>query len=172
MIWAALEEIMPLRWWYTSAVILLLCGFIINFVQFIRLNRRMKQYLASSKTLQTFMSGRHLDSILQDCQDKIDQQDRDLNELDDRLARAEAKLRAGVDRAELMRFRAFEKEGSDLSFAFALLNQEGSGVVLSSINSRDEARVYAKPVENGESTYPLTNEERQVINLAREGNRV
>ena len=72
----------------------------------------------------------------------------------------------------MVRFRAFEDIGSDLSFAFALLNQEGSGVVLSSIFNREDSRVYAKPINQGQSTYPLTEEEKQVINKALQGHKV
>ena len=57
--------------------------------------------------------------------------DQELKACNVRLKQIELKLRVGVDRAELLRFSAFENMGSDLSFAFALLNQEGSGVVLS-----------------------------------------
>jgi hypothetical protein len=68
-----------------------------------------------------------------------------------------------ISTARLVRFNAFDDVGSDLSFSLALLDDEQNGVVLSSIYGRDESRVYAKPVRAGESTYPLTEEERMAI---------
>lgn len=164
---------MLLQWWGICALALLLViAFIINILMYRRLNRRMRLFEASSLTLQTFMSGHQLDVLLQENTQKLIHQEQELNKIDTRLDKVELKLRASVDRAELLRFRAFENVGSDLSFAFALLNQEGSGVVLSSIHNREEARVYAKPVKEGISTYSLTGEEKEVINRAMLGQKI
>ena len=164
---------MPLLWWGISVLtILLVIGFVINILLYRRLNRRMKNFEASSSTLQTFMSGHHLDTLLQEFNQKQAQQEQALAKLDTKLSKVELKLRVGVDRAELLRFQAFDKMGSDLSFAFALLNQEGSGVVLSSIHNRDESRVYAKPIKEGVSTYSLTGEEKEVIERAMVGQKI
>lgn len=164
---------MPLLWWGISALgILLVIAFFINIILYRRLNRRMKLFESSSLTLQTFMSGDQLDTLLRENTQKMTRQEQELNKIDARLSQMEIKLRAGVDRAELLRFRAFENVGSDLSFAFALLNQEGSGVVLSSIHNREESRVYAKPIKEGLSTYSLTGEEKEVIDRAMLGQKI
>ena len=164
---------MPLLWWGISALtIFLVIAFLINNLLYRRLNRRMKRFESSSLALQTFMSGHQLDTLLQEYIQKLARQEQGFNKLDTRLSTVEIKLRAGVDRAELIRFRAFENVGSDLSFAFALLNQEGSGVVLSSIHNRDESRVYAKPIKAGVSTYSLTDEEKEVIDRAMLGQKI
>lgn len=164
---------MPLPWWGISVLtILLVIAFVINILLYRRLNRRMKNFEASSSTLQTFMSGHHLDTLLQEYNQKQAQQEQALGKLETKLSKVELKLRVGVDRAELLRFQAFDNMGSDLSFAFALLNQEGSGVVLSSIHNRDESRVYAKPIKEGVSTYSLTGEEKEVIDRAMVGQKI
>lgn len=164
---------MPIVWWGISALaIILLITFLINILLYRRLNRRMKQFESYSITLQTFMSGNNLDTLLQEYIQKLALQGQESNKIDTRLSLVEKKLRTGVDRAELLRFRAFENVGSDLSFAFALLNQEGSGVVLSSIHNRDESRVYAKPIKEGMSTYSLTGEEKEVIDRAMLGQKI
>jgi len=164
---------MPMPWWGISVVTLLLIfAFIMNISLYRRLNRRMKRFEASSITLQTFLSGHQLDTLLQECVQKLVHQEQLYNEISTRLTRNENKLRDGVDRAELLRFKAFENVGSDLSFALALLNQDGNGVILSSIHSREESRVYAKPVKAGISTYSLTGEEKEVINRAMHGQKI
>jgi hypothetical protein len=67
----------------------------------------------------------------------------------------------------IVRFNAFEDTGSDLSFAVALLDADYNGVVLSSIFGRNESRTYAKPVVAGQSSYFLTNEEKEALDMAR-----
>lgn len=79
--------------------------------------------------------------------------------LQDAVARA-------VQRIGLVRFDAFEDLGGMLSFAVAMLDQEGSGVVLSSINGRNETRIYAKPIEHGASRINLSGEEEEAIRRA------
>ena len=164
-----LQGIMPLAWWSICALTIML--FILILLT-ISLFRRMKRFESSYVTLQTFMSGQQLDILFQEFIHRVNEQGGTLDECDKRLTLVEQKMRAGVDRAELLRFRAFENIGSDLSFALALLNQEGSGVVLSSIYNREESRVYAKPINEGNSTYPLTDEEKQVINRAMQGQKI
>jgi len=68
----------------------------------------------------------------------------------------------------IVRFNAFSENGSDLSYAVAFVNTAGNGVVLSSIYGRDESRTYAKPIVKGQSTYALTNEEKEAIQKASE----
>jgi len=171
--WAILENIMPLVWLGISALtIVTVIAFILNILFYRRLKLRMKRFEASSLALQTFMSGQKLDTLLQECIQKVHHQEQKFNKIDTRLSMAETKLRVGVDRVELLRFRAFENVGSDLSFAFALLNQEGSGIVLSSIHNREESRVYAKPIKEGLSTYSLTGEEKEVIDRAMLGQKI
>ena len=66
----------------------------------------------------------------------------------------------------VVRYNPFHDTGSDQSFAIALVDGHGNGVVLSSLHARDATRVYAKPLQKWESTYPLTEEEKQAIALA------
>ena len=66
-----------------------------------------------------------------------------------------------------VRFNPFKgTSGSNQSFATALLNEEGNGVVLSSIYSREHVSVFAKPLKAHASEYELTEEERGAIEEA------
>ena len=71
-----------------------------------------------------------------------------------------------VQKIGVVRFNAFDNTGSDLSFAVAMLDSFGDGVVISSLFARDETRTYAKPVEKGQSKYHLSDEEREAITKA------
>src|SRR5207244_9349095 len=73
---------------------------------------------------------------------------------------------SSVHRVALFRYDAFEDVGGRLSFSCALLDEHGTGVVLTSINGRQETRVYAKPVTAGTSTYNLSAEEEEAIRQA------
>ena len=50
----------------------------------------------------------------------------------------------------------------------ALTDEDGNGVVISSLHSRDVTRVYGKPLAGWVSPYPLTEEEGQAIKKARD----
>lgn len=86
---------------------------------------------------------------------------------DARLAELERVARAEVARVGFIRYNAFDDVGSDLSFALALLNGDGDGVVLSSIYSREETRTYGKGVKGYASVVDASREERAAIEAAR-----
>jgi hypothetical protein len=66
----------------------------------------------------------------------------------------------------VVRFDAFEDMGGRLSFSAALLDGNGDGVVITSINGRQDTRCYAKRVTKASSVHNLTDEERQAIREA------
>jgi len=66
----------------------------------------------------------------------------------------------------LVRYDAFEDVGGRLSFSCALLDEHGKGVVVTSINGRQDTRVYAKPIVDATSTYNLSTEEDEAIRQA------
>lgn len=61
------------------------------------------------------------------------------------------------------RYNAFSNQGSDMSFSIAIINDAKDGAVFSGLHSRDNTYVYAKPIDKGESPYPLTPEEQKAI---------
>jgi len=63
----------------------------------------------------------------------------------------------------IIRFNPFSGVGSDQSFSIALLDGNNDGVIITSIYARDENRIYAKPIKNGKSEYPLSQEEENAI---------
>jgi hypothetical protein len=75
-------------------------------------------------------------------------------------------IEGSVRNVALLRYDAFEDVGGRLSFSCALLDDAGNGVVLTSINGRQETRVYAKPVQQGGSSYNLSLEEEEAIRRA------
>jgi hypothetical protein len=86
-----------------------------------------------------------------------------LNALEQEL---EASSRLALQKVGIVRFNPFQDSGGDQSFAIALLDQGGTGVVLSSLHGRAETRIFAKQVVNGRSTHSLSDEEQQAIKAA------
>jgi hypothetical protein len=78
----------------------------------------------------------------------------------------QVEIEGSVRNVALLRYDAFEDVGGRLSFSCAMLDEHGSGVVLTSINGRQETRVYAKPVTGGVSTHNLSLEEEEAIRRA------
>ena len=71
-----------------------------------------------------------------------------------------------IQRVGLVRFNPFSSVGSDQSFSIALLDGSNTGIVITSLFSREGNRVYAKPLEKGISKYSLSEEEKEAIRKA------
>lgn len=67
----------------------------------------------------------------------------------------------------VVRYDAFGEMGGHLSWSFALLDDRGNGVVLTSIHGRSDSRTYAKNVTGWSSSQQLSPEEEEAIGLAR-----
>ncbi len=76
------------------------------------------------------------------------------------------KLRKSIRGLETIRFNPFPDQGGNQSFAIGMLNEDGDGVVVSSLYSRERMSIFAKPIKNKKSEYELTAEEREVLKKA------
>jgi hypothetical protein len=88
----------------------------------------------------------------------------------EKLEIVDKKIKKTVSGNETVRFNPFKGNGSgsNQSFATALVNSEGDGVILSSIYSREHLSVFSKPIKNMSSEYELTSEEKTALQKARE----
>jgi Protein of unknown function (DUF4446) len=77
----------------------------------------------------------------------------------------------GLRDMAVIRYDALQEMSGQMSFSLALLNSQGDGVVLSSINGRAETRTYAKVVIGGKGTQDLSPEEEEAVRVARMGQR-
>jgi Protein of unknown function (DUF4446) len=91
--------------------------------------------------------------------------------LDTRMRVAEDRLDGAVAYRALIRYDAYGEMSGRQSTSIALLDSRRSGVVLSSIHHRDQARLYAKQVYEGQGELELSPEEDEAIKLALEGDR-
>jgi Protein of unknown function (DUF4446) len=88
------------------------------------------------------------------------------NALDRRVATAESRLDGAISHRALVRYDAYGEMSGRRSTSIALLDATASGVVVSSIHHRDQARVYAQEIQGGRSEHELSPEEAQAVDLA------
>jgi hypothetical protein len=88
---------------------------------------------------------------------------------EDRLLELELTARYHALRVGFLRFSSFTDAGPDLSYALALLNSEGDGVVVTSIYSREECRTFGKRVRKFAADQETSKEEQDAIAQARAG---
>jgi hypothetical protein len=110
--------------------------------------------------------GKDLEPLLLELLEKTNAVFRKQQQIEERLTNNQILAERHFQNWSLVRFQAFENTGGDQSFAFAMLDALGDGIVMSSIFGREEARVYCKPVQKGSSNYPLSDEEKQAIDKA------
>ncbi len=107
-----------------------------------------------------------LRGILQGQSQQIQRLERAIRALHSVDKKQQTQIEGSVRKVALLRYDAFEDVGGRLSFSCALLDDDGNGVVLTSINGRQETRVYAKPVAQGTSSHNLSLEEEEAIRRA------
>lgn len=123
-----------------------------------------------SKKSELFFSGKKGENL----EEIINTQSKDLRNLDkeiQQLFEGTNKLHKlalrGLHKVGVVRFNPFKDLGGNQSFAISLLDGKNSGIVISSLHTREGTRVYAKPILSGESEkYPLTEEEQRAIKIS------
>jgi Protein of unknown function (DUF4446) len=89
--------------------------------------------------------------------------------LDGRLAATETALRGAISHSSLVRYDAYNELSGQQSMSIALLDEEQSGIVLSCIHHRDQARVYGKRVLGGRGELEFSPEETEAVRVAMAG---
>lgn len=117
-------------------------------------------------SLLTGSQGANLEDLLrrhfEDRQHLTDQ----LADATERINVLERKIKSAKRYAGLVRYDAFEEIGGSQSFAMAIYDEEGNGVVLTSQVGREGGRVYGKALVNGKSDRNLSVEEESAIKHA------
>jgi hypothetical protein len=89
-----------------------------------------------------------------------------VRKLEGRDAELDGRLRGAITQCGVVRYDAMGEMTGRQSSSVALLDSEGTGVVMSSILHREQARLYAKPVTQGRSEFDLSPEEQQALDVA------
>lgn len=139
-----------------AVVFVLLITFVILVIY---LRKTTKRYKALMKGVQ----GQNLEEGIWANEKKLQQVFFEMNVFRERLEVVEEIAQKSIQKVGLLRFDAFEDTGGELSYALALLDKNNSGVVVSSIFGRDDARTYCKYIVKGKAKQPLSAEEEKAI---------
>ncbi|MCL6589743.1 MAG: DUF4446 family protein [Firmicutes bacterium] len=135
---------------------------LVGLFYFIMANSRLRKY----RQLLRSSNGRDLETVLLNYSETTQFVASKINQFEQIFNQNLAHEAKHIQKVGLVRFKAFQNSGGDQSFALALLDADGDGIVMSSIFGREEARVYCKPVSQGTSTYPISEEEKEAIEKA------
>ena len=112
------------------------------------------------------VKGTDIETLVLGYFDKIDEVKKDTAETKEKSIELEKELQKCIQKTSILRYRAFENVGSDLSFSIALLDNNNDGFILTGIYGRNDSTTYAKPIDKGLSRYDMSDEEKEVLNKA------
>lgn len=147
-----------------AVAVILLVLIIIQIVQGSKLRKVRRRYEA-------MMSGNgveDLESLLIDLKNQSERLEEEQREHKILIEAAQTKMRGMKSKVAMKRYNAFGERGNDLSFSMAIIDDNSSGMVLTSLHNRENSYIYSKPLEGGNSQYPLSPEEKEVIALAQQ----
>ena len=145
---------------FACITLILLVGFIIMIAKLSSINKKYRTFL------QKIGNGKDITEDLENYMYRVERVEKQNAEISQYIKNLDEDLTKCIQKVGIIRYNAFKDTGSDLSFTLALLDENNNGVVLNGIYSREMSNIYAKPVQNGQSSYTLSNEERQAINKA------
>ena len=149
-----LDNIFSLIFFVSTLVFLLIYGF-----WMINTEKRLKRFFLGKK-------GKDLEDTIEALTENIEKLKKAKENTERELVVVNAKLKKSIRGLETIRFNPFPDQGSNQSFAIGMLNEDGDGVVLSSLYSRDRMSIFAKPVKNRKSVYELSEEEKGALDKA------
>jgi hypothetical protein len=144
----------------SAAVLIALAGLIFVFLRLQKMWKRYQLFFHGSKA-------QDLEEVMTAEIKKLAQTEKTVEKIVEKLKSIDRMANYGIQKVGVIRFNPFQDTGGDQSFAAALLDAHDSGLVISSLFGRDSLRVYAKPVEKGGSSYPLSEEEKEAIKKAK-----
>lgn len=145
-------------------IILLFIGFIILIISSRKISNKYNKFMKK------IGNGKNIEEDLEKFMNKVDQVGKQNSEIISLCKNLDEDVSKCIQKIGIVRYSAFKDTGSDLSFAVALLDEKNNGIVFNGIYSREMSNIYAKPVENGNSTYTLSEEEIQAIEKAIKSN--
>lgn len=155
-----INELIP--YLIVGMIIIIILLFIMVIVLFKAVGRVESKY----KRLMKGTNNKNLEEILLERLNSIDEAKEISEKALKECERLELKIKDCIQKVAIMRYKAFENVGSDLSFSIAMLDDKNDGLILTGIYGRQESTTYAKPIDKGISRYDLSEEELYVLNEA------
>lgn len=104
-------------------------------------------------------TGVSLERVLMDHLARVEEVDTRQRQIEQRVSALEERIPLCVQHVGLIRYDAFDEVGGQQSFSLAMLDAQQNGIVLTSVYSRTDVRVYAKAIRRGQPSHPLSEEE-------------
>ena len=142
----------------SGLVLLLLLGWMALLLRLWRLQRRIHGMTRGIDGNLEEMLGAHLDTV--------QATSRRMDVLEQTTAVLQSQMPVCLRHAHLVRYDAFDDVGGEQSFSLALLDAKGTGLVLTSVYSRSDVRVYAKSIQDGRASHALSQEEERLLREA------
>lgn len=139
---------------------LLLIGFIIMIIKLSSINKKYKTFIKK------IGNGNNIQEDLENYMYRVERVEKQNAENLNYINTLQQDVTKCIQKVGIVRYNAFKDTGSDLSFALALLDENNNGVVLNGIYSREMSNIYAKPVNDGQSSYTVSEEEQEAIKRA------
>ncbi|KOA20298.1 hypothetical protein CLHOM_12940 [Clostridium homopropionicum DSM 5847] len=139
---------------------------LIMLIMLISLARSISKLDTKYRKLTRGINNKNIEEIIVNYLDNIDEVKTIAHDVKNRQDNIEDKLKECFQKISILRYKAFDDVGSDLSFSIALLNENNDGVILTGIYGRHDSTVYAKPIDEGISRYDLSDEEEEVLQNA------
>lgn len=149
-----------------GVLVLLIILIFIEIINRIEMNRLEKRY----KKLMKGSLGKNIEEMVIEHTKLVEDSLDTVKEIEKIYKDVDLRVKSCIQKYAVVRYRAFDDVGSDLSFSIALLDDRNNGVVLTGIYGRSESTCFAKPIENGISKYDLSEEEKLAIKKAMEKN--
>jgi len=124
---------------------------------------RYQRLAGSFRRLMTGSGEADLEAALTDFVARMERLEQVTQEITQRVDAVQVRLPYHIQHVGVVRFNPFPDKGGDQSFAIAILDDHTDGAVITSLSSRTDTRIYAKPIVGGQSTYTLANEEKEAI---------
>lgn len=149
-----------------SVLLLLIIGIIVLAVVAVVQQLSLKSQRGRIRSLLEGARGENIERMLYDqLKERVVIEDQ-LRDVRERLESLETRMLGSKRFMGLVRFDAFEDVGGSQSFALALYDERGEGMVISSLVGRADCRVYCKSLVAGRAERGLSAEEQEAIALA------
>ena len=107
---------------------------------------------------------RDLENILTEQLKEVKVLDQEIQEVFEAVNKLRDLSLKTIHKVSVGRFNPFKEVGGNQSFCVALLDGTNTGVIISSLHTREGTRVYAKPVKDGQpKEFPFTDEEKETV---------
>ena len=148
----------PVFWAITAAIFIWLAALSIIFYRI----------LSHYQQLTRGVTKKDLKSILENLLGNFEKESEKVNQLIKELKDLKQDNLYNIQKIGLVRFNPFAGTGGNQSFCLSLLDGDDSGLVISSLHTRETTRIYVKPARKGKAVgYDFSNEEKQAVKQAK-----